>query len=244
MKTHTLYLMDNQYSTENWIRFDVKSDLDINALIMVLRPHYKWDIQPARIRWWASHDVKCKRQAKAESLEAAIQMLHTEDFNMYTEKTVTRTKETYVPLELNSMVTVSRSVRYDEGGGNILLLTPTPKFLNTIKQTYKTEAGCRQVIRALIASKLDEECGEHIKLWNYRIQKTPFDYAVPTLNHYILIHEIPENVNLKMHNDKLCIRKAVIYTEVVKELAEPTAVCHVDIYNRTIEINSKYYPEK
>lgn len=244
MKIHTLYLMDNQYSAENWIRFDVKSNLDIDALMMVLRPHYKWDILPARIRWWASRDIKCKRQAKAESLEAAIQMLHTEDFNMYTEKTVTRTKEAYIPLELNSMVTVSRSVRYGEGGGNILLLTPTPQLLSTLKQTYKTEAGCRQVIRALIAAKLDEECGEHIKLWNHRIQKTPFDYAVPTLDHYILIREIPENVNLKMHNDKLCIRKEVTYTEVVKELVEPTAVCHVDIYNHTIGVNSKYYSEK
>lgn len=244
MKTHVLYLMDNQYSTKNWIRFEVKSDLDIDALMMVLRPHYKWDILPARIRWWSSQDIKCKRKAEAESLEAAIRMLHTEDFNMYEEKEVTRTKEAYIPLELNSMVTVSRSVRYGDGGGNILLLTPTPQLLNTLKQTYKTEAGCRKVIRALIAAKLDEECGEHIKLWNHSIRNTPYDYATPTLDHYILIREIPDNVNLKMHNDKLCIRKAVTYTTVVKELAEPTALCHVDIYNHTIEVNSKYYPEK
>lgn len=244
MKTHTLYLMDNQYSTENWIRFDVKSDLDIDALMMVLRPHYKWDILPACIRWWASQDVKCKRHAKAESLEAAIRILHTDYVNMYTEKTVTRTRESYIPLDINSMVTVSRSVLYGEGKGTIFRLTPTPKLLNTLKQTYTTEAGCRKVIRALIAAKLDEECGEHIKLWNYMIQETPFNRAVPTLDHYIVLREIPENVNLKIHEDKLCISKAVTYTEVVKELAEPTAVCHVDIYKHTIGFNPKYYSEK
>lgn len=244
MKTHVLYLMANEYAIENCVRLEVKSDLNTSELIMVLSPHYKWLIKPADTKWWAWNKLRCDRIAIANSLEAAIKMLHTEDFNMYTKKTVTRTKEAYIPLELNSMVTVSRSVRYGEGGGNVLLLTPTPQLLNTLKQTYKTEAGCRQVIRALIAAKLDEECGEHIKLWNNRIQKTPFDYAVPTLDHYILIREIPDNVNLKMHNDKLCIRKEVTYTEVAKELAEPTAVCHVDIYNHTIGVNPKYYSEK
>lgn len=239
MKTHTLYLMANEYSFNNCVRFDVKSDLSTSELVMVLRPHYKWFIKPDGARWWIFEKINWNRYAIANSLEAAIKMLHTEDFNMYTEKTVSRTKSTYVPLEINEMLNVTKSRLYD--GRPILLLTTLQNVIDEASSIFKTEEGVRKVIRAIIAAKLDEECGVHIKLWNHKVVEARDCYAVPTMNHYILLEEIPESSNLVLYNGQLCIKKEETYTETMKTLAESTTACYVDIKNQNIQIDSKQF---
>lgn len=240
MKTHTLYLAVNRNSTKNVIRFDVKSDLTTNDVAMVLRPHYKWEIfHVGNRRWWETIDITYDKHVTANSLDAAIHMLHTlDELNMYTTKTETYTYTDYVALQLNSWFTVTKVKRYGYAPG--FLFTIKPEVMSQISQCFTKEEGIRKVIRAMLAAKLDEECGTHIKLWNYN-STDAYGYTIPSMEHYILLSELPAHIELEIFKGKLCLKKQVIKTKTVTVLAEPTCAFYVDLEKSAICANSKYY---
>lgn len=240
MKTHTLYLAVNRCSTENVIRFDVKSDLTTNEVAMVLRPHYKWEIfHIGNRRWWETNDITYNKRVTAKSLDAAIHILHTSDeLNMYTTKTETYTTTEYAALQLNSWFTVTKVKRYGYAPG--FLFTIKPEVMGQILQCFTKEEGIRKVIRAMLAAKLDEECGTHIKLWNYN-KTDEFGYTIPSMEHYILLSELPTSIELEIFKGKLCCKKHVTKTRTVTVLAEPTCAFYVDLEKSAVCANSKYY---